>query len=103
MDERGNRGEPTFKPSNAQSMNGSDSVEDRIFQAKVRSNAWMMTGSGHMDASWLSCVVSTWSRLDNTSAGAILVPGVTCHCRSKSCRNSNHLACRLDNFQGSLM
>ena len=31
MDEQGNRGEPTFKLSKAQSMRGSDSVEDRIF------------------------------------------------------------------------
>ena len=103
MDERGNRGEPTFKPSKARSMRGSDSVEDRIFWARARSSAWMTTGSGHMDASWLSWVVSTWSRLDNASTGAILVPGVTCHCMSKSCRNNDHLACHLDNFQGSLM
>ena len=103
VDERGNKGEPTFKPSKAQSTRGSDLVEDRIFRARARSSAWMTTGSGHMDASWLSWVVSTWSRLDNVSAGAILVPGVTCHCMSKSCRNNDHLACRLDNFQGSLM
>ena len=103
MDEQGNRGEPTFKLSKARSMRGSDSVEDRIFWARVRSSAWMTTGSGHMDASWLSWVVSTWSCLDNVSAGAILVPGVTCHCMLKSCRNNDHLACRLDNFRGSLM
>ena len=103
MDERGNREEPVFKLSKARSMSGSDSVEDQIFQAKARSSAWMMMGSGHMDTSWLSWVVSTWSRRDNASAGAILVSGVTCHCRSKSCRNSDHLACCLDNFRGSLM
>ena len=103
MDERGNRGEPTFKFSKARNTSGSDLVEDQIFWARARSSAWMMMGSGHMDASWLSWVVSTWSRLDNASAGAILVLGVTCHCRSKSCRNSDHLACHLDNFQGSLM
>ena len=62
-----------------------------------------MMGSGQIDASWLLRVVSTWSRLDNASAGAILIPGVTCHWMSKSCRNSDHLACCLDSFLGSLM
>ena len=60
-------------------------------------------GSGHMDASWLFWVVSTWSCLDSTSAGAILVPGVTYHCKLKSLRKRDHLACHLDNFWGSLM
>ena len=86
MDERGNRGDPTFQLSRAQSASGSDSVDDQIFWARARSSAWMMTGSGHMAISWLSWVVSMWSRLDNTSAGAILVPGVTCHRILKSCR-----------------
>ena len=56
-----------------------------------------------MDVSWLSRVVSIWLCLDNASAGAILVPGVTCHSMSKSCRNNDHLACHLDNFRGSLI
>ena len=103
MDERGNNGEPIFKPSRARSTSGSALVEDRIFRARARSSAWMMMGSGHMAVSWLSWVVSTWSRLDNASTRAILVPGVTCHCRSKSCRNSDHLAFCLDSFQGSLI
>ena len=102
MDEQGNRGEPNFKASKACSTSGSDWVEDQIFWAKARSNTWMMMDSGHMAISWLSWVVSTWSRLDSVSAGAILVPGVTCHTRSKSWRNNDHLACHLDNFQGSL-
>ena len=59
MDKRGNRGDPTFRLSRARSMSGSHSVEDRIFWARARSSAWMMTGSRHMDASWLSWMVST--------------------------------------------
>ena len=58
MDERGNRGDLVFRPSSALSTSGSDSVEAWIFQARARSSAWMMTGSGHMDVSWLSRVVS---------------------------------------------
>ena len=58
MDEQGNRGDLVFRSSNALSMSGSDSVEDRIFRARVRSSAWMTTGSRHMDVSWLSRVVS---------------------------------------------
>ena len=103
IDERGNKGDPIFKLSRAQSTSGSDSVEDQIFQARARSSAWMIMGSGQIDVSWLSRVVSTWSHLDSTFTGAILVPGVTCHCMSKSCGNSDHLACHLDSFQGSLM
>ena len=79
LEERGNKENPTFKLSNAQSTRGSDSEEDQIFRARARSSAWMMTGSGQIDISWLSRVVSTWPCLDNTSAGAILVLGVTCH------------------------
>ena len=103
MDEQGNRGELTFKLSKAQSMSGSDLVEDQIFQAKARSSAWMMTGSGHIAVSWLSWVVSMWLCLDNASARAILVPGMTCHCILKSCRNRDHLACCLDSFWESLI
>ena len=98
MDERGNRGEPTFKPSRAQSTSGSDWMDDSIFWARARSSTWMMMGSGHMAVSWLSWVVSMWSHLDSASTGAILVPGVTCHCRSKSWRKRDHLACCLDSF-----
>ena len=58
MDKRGNREDPVFRPSSALSTSGSDSVEDQIFQARARSSAWMMTGSGHMDISWLSRMVS---------------------------------------------
>ena len=58
MEEQGNRGEPTFKLSRARSTSGSDWVDDRIFQARARSSAWMIIGSGQMDISWLSWVVS---------------------------------------------
>ena len=84
LEERGNRVEPFFRLSKALSTRGSDSEEDRIFWARARSRAWMTTGFRQIDVSWLSRVVSTWSRLDNASAGAILVPGVTCHWMSKS-------------------
>ena len=62
------------------------------------SSAWMIMGSGQMAISWLSWVVSTWSHLDSVFAGAILVPGVTCHCKLKSWRKRDHLACCLDSF-----
>ena len=84
LEEQGNRVEPFFRLSKALSTRGSDLEEDRIFWVRARSRAWMMMGSGQIDASWLSRVVSTWSRLDNASARAILVPGVTCHWMSKS-------------------
>ena len=102
IEEWGNKGDPVFKLFKAQSTRGSDSVKDRIFWARARSSAWMMMGSGQIDTSWLSKVVSTWSHLDSVSAGAILVLGETHHCMSKSCRNSDHLACCLDSFWGSL-
>ena len=47
-DERGNKGDPTFRLSKARSTSGSDSVEDQIFWARARSSAWMMAGSGHI-------------------------------------------------------
>ena len=79
LEEQGNKEDPIFKLSNTRSTRGSDSEEDWIFRARARSSAWMMTGSGQIDVFWLSRVVSTWSCLDNASAGAILVLGVTCH------------------------
>ena len=103
IDEWGNKGDPTLKLSRAQSTSGYDLVEARIFLARARSSAWMTMGSGHMDVSWLSRVVSTWLCLNSASTGAILVPGVTHHCMSKSCRNSDHLACCPDSFHGSLI
>ena len=75
MDEWGNKGNPIFKLSRARSTRGSNSVEDQIFWARARSSAWMIMGSGQIDVSWLSRVVSTWSHLDSASTGAILVPG----------------------------
>ena len=59
LEERGNREDPSFRFSNAQSTRGSDSEEDQIFWARARSSAWIMTGSGQIDVSWLSRVVST--------------------------------------------
>ena len=60
------------------------------------------TGSGQMATSVLSRDVSRESHLDSTSAGAILVSGVTCQMRLKSWRNRDHLACCQDNLRGSL-
>ena len=71
--------------------------------ARARSRALITTGSGQMAVSMLSVEVLTESLLERASAGAIFVPGVTCHTILKSCRNSDHLACRLDSFRGSLM
>ena len=51
MEEQGNRGDPFFKLSNAQSTKGLDSEEDQIFRARARSSAWMTTGSGQIDVS----------------------------------------------------
>ena len=79
LEERGNREDPNFRLSSAWSTRGSDSEEDQIFRARARSSAWITTGSRQINVSWLSRVVSTWSCLDSASAGAILVPGVTCH------------------------
>ena len=79
LEEQGNRGDPNFRLSNARSTRGSNSEEDRIFQVRARSSAWIMTGSRQINVSRLSRVVSTWSHLDSVSAGAILVLGVTCH------------------------
>ena len=56
-----------------------------------------------MAMSMLSVEVSTESLLERASVGAIFIPGVTCQTILKSCKNNDHLACRLDNFQGSLM
>ena len=50
-EEWGNNGEPIFRLSRAQSTRGSDLVEDQIFFARARSSAWMMMGSGQIDAS----------------------------------------------------
>ena len=47
--------------------------------------------------------VSTESLLERASAGVIFDLGVTCHTMLKSCKNSDHLACHLESFQGSLM
>ena len=51
IEERGNKGEPNFRLSSARSTRRSDFVEDQIFWARVRSSAWMMTGSGQIDIS----------------------------------------------------
>ena len=59
LDEQRNRGEPNFRLSKAWSMSGSDWVEAHTFLARARSSAWMTTGSGQMDVSWLSWMVST--------------------------------------------
>ena len=63
----------------------------------------MTAGSGQIAALELFLEVSTESRRERASAGAIFDPGVTCQTRSKSCRNRDHLACHLDSLRGSLM
>ena len=59
LEKWGNKGDPIFKLSNAQSTRGSKSEEDWIFRVRAKSSAWMMTSSGQIDTSWLSKVVST--------------------------------------------
>ena len=70
---------------------------------RARSRALITTGSGHIMLLTLSKEVSISSHLERASAGAILVPGVTCQTMSKSCRNNDHRACHQDNLQGSFM
>ena len=59
LEEWGNKEDPIFKFSNAQSTRGSNSEEDRIFRVRARSSACTMTSSGQINVSWLSRVVST--------------------------------------------
>ena len=103
MEEWGNNGISVHKFSIAHRTSRSEVEEAWMCLARVRSRALITMGSGQMTISVLSMEVSTESLLERASAGAILVPGVTCQTISKSCKNSDHLACHLDGFQGSLM
>ena len=103
MEEQGNNGESVRKFSIACRTNGSEVKEAWMCLARARSRALITAGSGQMAVLILSVEVSTKSLLERASAGAIFVPGVTCQTISKSCKNNDHLACHLDNFQGSLM
>ena len=82
---------------------GSEEDECWICHVRERLRAPITVGSGQIAALVLSSEVSMESRRERVSAGAIFDPGVTCQTISKSCRNKDHLACRLDNLQGSLM
>ena len=90
------------KFSIAHKTSRSEVEEDAMCLARARSKAPITTGSGQIVVSKLSKEVSTESLLERVSAGAIFVPGVTCQTMSKSCKNRDHRACRLDNFRGSL-
>ena len=103
MEEQGNNGVPACRFSIACRTSRLEEEDVWTCLARARSNALIIVGSGHMAASTLSKEVSTASFLERASAGAIFVPGVTCQIISKSCRNSNHLACHLDSFLGSLI
>ena len=70
--------------------------------ARARSKAPITMGSGQIAVSKLSKEVSMESLLERASVGAIFVPRVTCQTMSKSCKNSDHRTCHLDNFWGSL-
>ena len=82
---------------------GSEVEEDAMCLARARSKAPIIMGSGQIAVLKLSKEVSTESLLKRASAGVIFVPRVTCQTMLKSCKNSDHHACHLDNFQGSLM
>ena len=91
------------KFSMARKTRGSEEEECWMCRARERSRAPIIAGSGQIAVLALSSEVSTESHWERVSAGAIFDPGVTCQMISKSCRNKDHLACRLDNLRGSLM
>ena len=103
MEERGNNGVLACKFSITHRTSGSEVEDVWMCLARARSRAPITAGSGQMAMLMLSVEVSMESLPERASAGAIFVPGVTCHTISKSCKNSDHLACRLDSFQGFLM
>ena len=90
------------KFSIAHRTRGSEEEDFWMCCVRDRSRAPITVGSGQMAAFVLSSEVSTRSQQERASAGAIFDPGVTCHMMSKSCRNSDHWACHLDNLRGSL-
>ena len=102
MEDLGNSGVLACRFSMARRTSGSEEEEVWICCARERSRAPIIVGSGQMAVSVLSLEVSTRSRRESASAGAIFDPGVTFQIMSKSCRNKDHRACCLDNLQGSL-
>ena len=103
MEDLGNKGVLLCRFLMAHRTRGLEEDECWICCARERSRALIIAGSGHIAALVLSSEVSTESRQERASAGAIFDPGVTCQMISKSCRNKDHQACRLDNLRGSLM
>ena len=103
MEDLGNRGELLRKFSMAHRTRGSEEEELWMCHARDRLRAPITAGSGQIAVLVLSSEVSMESRQERVSAGAIFDPGVTCQTISKSCRNKDHLACRLDSLRGSLM
>ena len=70
---------------------------------RARSRVLTTTGSGHMAQLVLLREVLTMFYRDRASAGAILVPGITCQTMLKSCRNNDQCTCCQDNLCGSFM
>ena len=103
MEDLGNKGVWLCRFSMARRTRGSEEDECWMCRERERSRAPITAGSGHIAALVLSSEVSTESRRESASAGAIFDPGVTCQTISKSCRNKDHQACHLDNLRGSLM
>ena len=91
--EQGNRGKQSHIAWIALSPRESEEKGDLICCTRVRSRAWIITGSGIMAASALLSVVLMRSFWKRASAGAIHVPGMTCQQISKSCKNNNQWAC----------
>ena len=77
---------------------GSEHDEVWMCLARVRFRALIITGSGNIVQLVLSSKVLTSLCLERASAGAILVPGVTCQTVSKSCRNKDQCTCYWDSF-----
>ena len=102
MEDLGNSGVLACRFSMARRTSGSEEEELWMCRARERSRAPIIAGSGQMAVLVLSLEVSTRSRRESASAGAIFDLGVTCQIMSKSCRNRDHQACRLDNLRGSL-
>ena len=69
--EREKRGVPSFSPARTHSMRGSDGVDWAMDVERARSRALITTGSGTIEAFWLSRVVSWVPLQERASVGPI--------------------------------
>ena len=69
--EQEKRGVPSLSPARTYRMRRLDGVDWMMDVERARSRALIMTGSGTIEASWLSRVVSWVSLQERASAGPI--------------------------------